>query len=181
MILSVRDADESDYKNIIGYFINSATEYLHGMGVDPSLLPEENIWLEQILRSHHVPENKKEIFYLIWLLDETPIGHSNINRSKFGDHAYMHLHMWENSKRKSGLGFELLKKCIPIYFHRFQLQMLNCEPFAHNIGPNKTLARLGFDFVKEYHGKPGLISFPQSVNQWQMSYDKFLGKLKEWS
>ena len=180
MDLGIREASEPDYKKIVRYFRNATPEYLNGMGVDPALLPDETIWLNNILRSHRLPENQKEIFYLIWIVNGIAIGHSNINKIIFGQEGYMHLHMWDHTKRHSGLGVELLKKCIPIYFKKFDLQVLKCEPYALNVPPNKTLPKLGFDFVKEYHTKPGLISFPQPVNHWQLSRAKFLTVSKHW-
>ena len=85
----------------------------------------------------------------------------------------MHLHMWREDIRKSGLGFELMKNSIPYYFEIFQLKHLFCEPYALNIAPNKTLKKLGFDFIRQYETVPGWISFNQPVNRWVMDVGKY--------
>ena len=42
-----------------------------------------------------------------------------------------------------------------------------------NPAPNKTLARVGFEFVKEYVTVPGSINFEQPVNRWEMTREKY--------
>jgi RimJ/RimL family protein N-acetyltransferase len=85
----------------------------------------------------------------------------------------MHLHMWRKDVRKNGHGLELMRMSIPYYFNEFKLKTLYCEPYALNEAPNKTLPKLGFDFVKRYDTIPGWISFHQPVNRWKLDEDKF--------
>ena len=59
--------------------------------------------------------------FIIWQIDNKAVGHSNVNNIKFGESATMHLHLWERSKRKSGLGLEFLKMTIPLYFKNLSL------------------------------------------------------------
>jgi [ribosomal protein S5]-alanine N-acetyltransferase len=85
----------------------------------------------------------------------------------------MHLHMWQSDIRKRGYGLELVRQCLPFYFDTFNLKNLFCEPYALNAAPNKTLKKLGFEFLKEYETVPGAISFLQPVNRWRLSENRF--------
>lgn len=171
--ISVSPAKPEHYPFIVDYFVNGDAKFLNGMGVDPKKLPSRQSWLATLYENHARPYKDKNIFYVIWHLDEKPIGHSNINKIIFGQEAYMHLHMWLADTRQQGLGQELVKQSLPYYFKEFQLQNLFCEPYALNPGPNKTLKKLGFDFIKEYETIPGLISFQQPVNRWCLSASRY--------
>ena len=171
--LSVREAEENDYQNIVDYFVKADLLFLNGMGVDPVKLPTREQWLKSLADNHKKSNENKSIYYIIWVLDNDPIGHSNINKIIFGEEAYMHLHMWRGDTRQKGIGLEFMKMSIPYYFKNFHLKKLYCEPYALNPAPNKTLKKLGFDFIKQYETIPGLISFPQSVNKWCLDVDKY--------
>ena len=171
--LSVRLAELSDYEKISDYFLNADEQFYLGMGVDSKKLPKREVWLKMLHENHDQPFDKKTFFYVIWLLDAEAIGHTNINKIIFGEEAYMHLHMWKKDVRHSGLGLQLMKMSIPYYFNEFKLKTLYCEPYALNEAPNKTLNKLGFDFVKRYDTIPGWISFHQPVNRWKLDEDKF--------
>jgi RimJ/RimL family protein N-acetyltransferase len=171
--ISVRPANLEHYERIVDYFLKGDRKFLDGMGVDPEKLPARESWIQLLHENHERPTVEKNIFYVIWHVNEKPAGHSNINKIIFGEEAYMHLHMWEPSIRKSGLGFQFVQQSIPFYFNKFQLKSLFCEPYARNPAPNATLKRLGFDFIKEYETVPGPISFLQPVNRWALSLDRF--------
>jgi len=171
--LSVRLAELEDYEKISDYFLNADEQFYLGMGVDSKKLPKRDVWLKMLHENHAQPAEKKTFFYVIWVLDGEPIGHSNINKIIFGEEACMHLHMWRKDTRHSGLGLQFMKMSVPYYFREFKLKNLYCEPYALNPGPNKTLPKLGFDFVKRYDTIPGWISFHQPVNRWLLSNEKF--------
>lgn len=171
--LSVSPAVPEHYERIVDYFVSGDANFLDGMGVDPKLLPSREVWLKTLYENHQKPIEERTIFYVIWHVDGNPIGHSNINKIVYGQEAYMHLHMWQSDTRKRGLGLELLRKSIPFYFADFKLKNLYCEPYALNPAPNKTLKKLGFEFIKEYETKPGVISFLQRVNRWCLSESQF--------
>ena len=80
----------------------------------------------------------------------------------------MHLHLWENSTRKKGLGLDFLKMTVPYYFKNLELQKLICEPYSKNIAPNKVLKKLGFELVRTYETTPGQINFLQTVNRYEL-------------
>ncbi len=172
-LLEVRPASIEHYQYIVDYFTNGDTKFLNGMGVDPKLLPTREAWLNTLYENHSRPDEAKSIYYVIWHVDGKAIGHSNINKIIFGEEAYMHLHMWTPGTRRRGLGLKLVRQSIPFYFKTFNLKNLWCEPYALNPAPNKSLKKLGFEFIKEYETTPGVICFPQPVNRWCLSKTRF--------
>lgn len=167
--LSVKPAEPHHYERIVDYFLNGDLKFLNGMGVDPKLLPARESWLHTLHENHRKPIEQRNIFYVIWYVDGHAIGHSNINKIIFGKEAYMHLHMWNHETRRNGLGLQLVEQSIPHYFDNFKIKTLWCEPYALNAAPNKTLGKLGFEFIQEYETVPGAISFLQSVKQWRLT------------
>jgi len=165
--------EKSDIKSIVDYFIDADPDFLMSLGVDKSKLPKKIQWIKKLNKEFEKPIEKKEFYYIIWLIDNKPVGHSNINKIDFGQTATMHLHLWKDQKRKKGLGPEFLKLTIPFYFKNFELEKLICEPYAQNIAPNKVLKKTGFEFIKEYETIPGWINFHQSVCRYEMSKERF--------
>lgn len=171
--ISVRHLESNDHENIVDYFLNSEMDFLINMGVDISKLPHRQEWLDILNSNSKLSIEQRQFFYIIWLADNKPVGHSNINKIVFANEAYMHLHMWNKETRQKGIGFEFLKSTLPYYFDTFKLKNLFCEPSASNIAPNKTLEKLGFDFVKSYETIPGWINSYQTVNRWVLTKEKF--------
>ena len=171
--ISIRQLELSDHPRIVDYFLNSDKDFLSGMGVDTSKLPTREEWLEILSTNFMLSLDQKKFFYMIWLFDNQPIGHSNINKIVFAEEAYMHLHIWKKEVRKKGIGFELLKLTIPHYFDIFKLKNLYCEPLATNSAPNRTLEKLGFEFIKSYDTIPGWINTYQTVNRWCLTKEQF--------
>jgi len=173
MKLSVREINETDIKLIIDYFIYSSAGFLNEMGADKEKLPSREKWITILKKEFEKTNNEKEFYYIIWLNDGKPIGHSNINNIKYGKQATMHLHIWKSKKRQRGIGLDLLKQTIPFYFKNFKLNELICEPYSLNPAANKILKKVGFEFVKEYETTPGWINFYQSVNRYRLTKGKF--------
>jgi RimJ/RimL family protein N-acetyltransferase len=171
--IAVNEARSEHYESIVDYFLNGDLKFLNGMGVDPEKLPDRETWVKTLHENHSKPVEERTIFYVVWYVNGEAIGHSNINKIIFGQEGYMHLHMWRSDIRKSGFGFDLIRKSIPHYFNTFNLKNLYCEPYALNPAPNKTLKKIGFEFVKEYETTPGTISFPQPVNRWCLTETRF--------
>jgi len=154
----------AEYEGMVDYFLNADDEFLRGMGVARRLLPTRDGWLRDVLADHELPDPEKDRLYLGWFYQNQQIGHSSVNRIQFGNDAFFHLHMWRPDLRKAGLGFLLCEQSISIYFDRLRLRTLWCEPYAENRAPNRTLVKLGFQFVKFYRTVPGTINFEQDVN-----------------
>ncbi len=173
MKLNVREMQSDDIEKIVDYFLGADAKFLKGMGADKSKLPSKAEWMLKLNLELKKGYPQKEYYYVIWELDNQPVGHSNINKIAFGQSALMHLHLWIADKRKTGLGVKFLNQSIPFYFEKFKLKKLICEPFSENIAPNKTLKKIGFDFIKSYETIPGPINFPQIVNRYELTGLKY--------
>jgi RimJ/RimL family protein N-acetyltransferase len=160
----------ADYERVVDYFLNAGEPFLTGMGVDPKKLPQRAAWRERLLPDLTRPYEQKRTFYLGWDYRGRRVGHCNLNALVYGDHAYVHLHLWDPGARGAGLGTEFLRRSIAVFFARFALQHLYCEPYAANPAPNRVLARAGFRFVKRYRTTPGLINSEQDVNRYVMDH-----------
>ena len=163
--ISVREASISDIPLIVDYWMSSTDNHLVGMGVDLKKLPNKNN-LTQALTQAITSEKS---YALIWEFNKEPIGHTNVNNIIIGKHAFMHIHLWKKPVRQKGLGSQLIMQSLPLYFKKLQLKVLYCEPYALNEAPNKTLKKIGFEFVKRYTTIPGSINFEQEVNQWKIT------------
>ena len=153
-----------EYEGMVDYFLGSDDAFLRGMGADRGLLPTREGWLRSLLADHANPDETKDRLYVAWFYEGRQIGHSSVNRIRVGEDAFFHLHLWRPELRKAGLGLELCRRSIEIYFDRLRLQRLWCEPYAENPAPNRTLPKLGFRFVKRHRTVPGPINFEQDVN-----------------
>ncbi len=153
---------------ICNYWLDTSQSSLRSMGVDPEKVPTVEQLTSMLLKQLILPIEKRNSYAIIWMFDGEPVGHSNTNPTYFGDHAYMHLHLWEKKKRGKGLGTEFVKLSVAHFFEVLQLKILYCQPYAHNTAPNKTLESIGFELVKEYVTIPGAINFEQRVKLWKL-------------
>ena len=173
MKTSIREMTPADIPQVVDYFILADANYLKGMGADKDKLPGRAEWIKKIELELGKPFHEKEIYYVIWQVDNQAIGHSNINQISYGKQANMHLHIWDRKNRRGGHGPELVRSSIPRYFENFQLKTLVCEPYAGNPAPLKTLEEAGFEFVRTYETTPGVICFPQTVRRYEMSKARY--------
>ncbi len=173
MNLRVREIQTNDIEKIVDYFVHADAKFLKEMGADKSKLPKREDWIKKLESELKKPYKNKEFYYIIWLLDNEEIGHSNINTIEFGKSATMHLHLWNNAKRKSGLGFDFLRLTIPYYFRNFELEKLICEPYSKNVAPNKVLKKLNFELVRIYETTAGWVNFQQTVNRYEFKKEQF--------
>ena len=171
--LSVREIQEPDIELIIQYWLKADDHYLLGMGVAAGKMPGKEDMRKVFSEQLKQPYEDKKSYCIIWLVDEKPIGHSNINKIKFGEEAFMHLHIWPTDIRQKGAGTELVKLTLPFFFKNMKLKKIYCEPYALNPAPNKTLEKVGFEFIKEYRTIPGVINFEQQVNLWELTFERF--------
>lgn len=178
MKLGVRPYKYDDINKIVGYFIKSDDDYLMGMGADPKKLPGRPEWTDRLKIEYSLIRHERSYFYVIWEVDGRAIGHCNINKIEFGDHAFLHLHIWEPKFRKLGIGSQMLKRALPLLFEHSKLDTIYCEPMADNVGPNATLTKLGFEFIKQYTTVPGWINLEQTVNRYKLSKEKLAKQMK---
>ena len=173
MNLTVREMQIGDIEKKVNYFVDADIDFLRGMGAEKSKLPKREEWINILKHELSRPYTEKEFYYIIWLLDGEAIGHSNVNNIQYGKDATMHLHLWNSTKRQSGLGLQFLKLTIPLYFEHLALKKIICEPYAKNIAPNKTLRKLGFEFIRAYDTTPGWINFHQTVNRYELTKENW--------
>ncbi len=172
-MLSVREIQASDIDAIIRYWLESDGAFLQGMGVDLKKMPGRSEWETMLSQQLSQSYEEKKSYCMIWQVDNEPVGHSNVNKIVFGEEAYMHLHLWAAAVRRKGIGTELVKMTLPWFFEKMQLKKLYCEPYSLNHAPNKTLEKVGFEFVKTYTTIPGWLNFEQPVNLWELSYERY--------
>lgn len=171
--LSVQELSPAEIPLIINYWQSASPEYLEGMGVDLSKLPSAEDWQKMLSEQVELPMDKKYSYCIIWLLNDKPVGHCNVNQITYCKEAYMHLHLWYPEHRNQGFGVEFVKLSLPFFFENLQLKNLYCEPYALNEAPHKTLEKCGFEFEKEYTAIPGSINFEQPVKRWKLSRRQF--------
>jgi len=171
--LSVREMQVSDIDLITRYWLQSDHHFLKGMGVDVSKIPLKEDLQKMLTNQFQLPVEQRRSYCIIWEADGKPVGHCNTNPTHFGDYAYMHLHLWQPTERKKGMGLQLVKLTLPYFFEKLHLKQLYCEPYALNPAPNKTIPKAGFHLVKEYTTTPGALNFEQPVKQWLLTREKF--------
>lgn len=172
-LLSVREIQETDIEIITQYWLTADPAFLTGMGVDLAKMPTKKEWITMLTEQLAQPYSEKRSYCIIWLVDNKPIGHCNVNKIEFGEEAYMHLHMWNAGLRKKGVGTELVKMSLPYFFKNLKLKTIYSEPYALNPAPNKTLEKAGFTFVKEFITIPGFLNFEQPVKHWALTYEQY--------
>jgi [ribosomal protein S5]-alanine N-acetyltransferase len=160
-----------EYGLMIDYFVQSTPEFLLGMGVDPVKLPAREDWLQEVWDDHHKPGPEKDRIYLAWLLDGQLVGHSSINKIKWGEEASIHLHLWKPLLRRKGIGATFFRSSANYFFKMPGLRKLYCEPYAENPAPNRVLSKIGFRFVGTYRTVPGKTCFEQNVNRWELDHE----------
>jgi len=173
LYISVREIELNDIDLIADYWLKSDSDFLTSMGVDLDKLPTRTGLSKMLTEQISLPIKDKKSYALIWELDEKQIGHSNVNGIEYRKQAIMHLHLWKSDNRKKGIGTELVRKSLPFYFERLKIEKLICEPYALNPAPNKTLEKVGFEFVKKYITIPGSLNFEQEVNRWELTKENY--------
>ena len=172
--LEVRSMREEDIPHLVNYWTTANEAYLRGMGADIKKMPSPDQFHKMLHQQLHTRDQYKQAFATIWVVDGEACGHSNVNKIKYGEEAYMHLHLWKATNRKKGVGTELVKKSLALFFEHLKLQTVWCEPYALNSAPNRVLEKVGFEFIKSHITVPGSINFEQEVNRWKMDKAHFM-------
>ncbi|MCP5063739.1 MAG: hypothetical protein GY936_14925 [Ignavibacteriae bacterium] len=95
MKLSVRELQANDIEKIVDYFVLADADFLNRMGADKSKLPKRDDWIKKLESEFAKPYKFKEFYYIIWLLNNQAIGHSNINKIELGKSANRYLNDWD--------------------------------------------------------------------------------------
>jgi len=157
-------ADEADV--VIDYFHSATPEHLEMLGVDPTRIPSKSVWAEAFRQLFEMPIERRPGFLVTWLDDGRVVGFSSCDKIVFGEQAFMHLHVTVPDLRQRGIGVQCVARSVDIYFDRLKLKRLFCEPNAFNVGPNRTLQKAGFTYVKTHMTVPGPLNFHQAVTRW---------------
>ena len=165
----VRPMAVDEVSLMVDYFLDAPAELHERMGVEPARLPERDWWIEHVQADLMQPMDRRKYLYFVAVVEGIPVAHCNVSKVVFGVEAYMHLHVWETGDRLSGVGTEMVRQSLPLFCSELQLPVIYCEPKASNEGPNRTLAKAGFDLVKTYRTTPGWLNYEQEVNRWEFS------------
>lgn len=164
---------KDDIEHFVKYWLESSTEHLEGMGVDIMKRPTKEQIEKLITDQLGVPMKNRKSYFLTWLVNNKPIGCSNVNQIEYGNKAFMHVHLWQTENRQRGIGTVFIKKSLPYFFENLNLKELFCEPYSLNPAPNKIIEKIGFEFIKKYLTIPGASNFEQNVNQWKLTRKKY--------
>lgn len=164
--LSVRPMRLDEVHIRISYFHSATDAYLKTLGVDRALLPTPDEWYQSYARDYSLPLTKRETYSLIWENEGQPAGFSSLDRIRFGDEAFMHLHVLTAGDRNVGLGASFVRLSVRHYFEVLKLQRLYCEPNAFNTAPNRTVQKAGFRYLFSHEAAPSPINFPQVTTRW---------------
>jgi RimJ/RimL family protein N-acetyltransferase len=172
-VITVRPMQLSEVEFVSDYFNDSTPEHLEKLGVDPSRIPRPSLWREQAADDFARCVQERRFYFVVWEHEGRRIGFSSIDKIKYGEHAFMHLHIVSPNDRAVGWGRIAVRKSIEIYLDQFQLRRLYCEPNAFNEAPNRTLQSAGFKYIKTHMTVPGPLNFHQAVNQWLLEAKSF--------
>ncbi|MGH7692774.1 MAG: GNAT family N-acetyltransferase [Candidatus Dormibacteria bacterium] len=164
--LEAREMQLAEVGIRISYFHDASEEHLKTLGVDRSLLPTRRDWMDFYQADYARPLRDRRNYSLVWEKDGVVVGFSSTDHIQFGQQAFMHLHVLDDSERHHGLGTRFVQLSAPIYLEVLQLERLYCEPNAFNVAPNRTLQRAGFRYLFTHHAQPSAINFPQVTTRW---------------
>jgi RimJ/RimL family protein N-acetyltransferase len=164
--LRVREMQLADVGIRIDYFHDASDEYLHALGVDRARLLSREAWRAFYEADFARPIRDRENYLLAWELDMEVVGMGIADQITFGEQAFMHLHILEPDRRRSGLGTEFVKLTAAVLFEVLEIKRLYCQPNAFNVAPNRTLQRAGFRYVFTKEMAPRPTDFPQPMTRW---------------
>lgn len=150
----------------IEYFHGASDEYLRSLGIDRRLLPSREEWLAFYAADFARPLPERQNYLLAWELDGRLVGFSAADHIRFGEEAFMHLHVVAPELRGRGIGTACVRRSAARYFADLCLQRLYCEPNAFNTAPNRTLQRAGFRYLFTHEAAPNAITFVQATTRW---------------
>ena len=156
--------DEVDL--VIDYFHSATPEHLELVGVDPTRLPRRRHWREHYVAEYGKPSGDRSTLLVVWESDGEAVGFSTADRLVRGEEAFMHLHIVDAHRRRSGLGNVFVRRTAALYVEVLGLKRLFCEPNAFNVAPNRTLQSAGFRYVKTHMTTPGPLNYHQAVTRW---------------
>lgn len=170
--LEVRPMQESDVDHVVNYWKNGTDADFLRMGVDRSKFPPFDIFRKNLLATISANQNEARSFYMVWLVDNEPIGYSSLKDIMYGDHGGMHLHMWTPVARGKGYGATLFCLSALEFYDRFKLKTIHCEPCSVNPMPNRMFQKVGFELEKTYVAASSDLSAVCELNRYVIAQDR---------
>jgi len=158
-----------DVPRVVSYVVDSSPEDRKRLGV--ANVPAREALTESLLEACTVPQEFARSSYLIWKVDDRPVGFSSLKGIVPGEHGGMHLHMWETELRGRGFGAILFCRSAVEFHDRFRLRSIVCEPRAANPAPNRMLRKIGFPLVQTYVGASSELSAVCELNRYEILRD----------
>jgi len=175
MGVSVRQMELAEAQLVIDYFHTATPEHLELLGVDPTRLPEPDRWMDTYAADYSKPIQDREFILVVWEMNGEQVGFSTADKIRFGQEAFMHLHIVDPLHRGRGTGVRCVQETVRMYFDLLQLERLFCEPNAFNVAPSRALQRAGFRYVKTHMTVPGRLNYHQPVTRWVIESPRWAG------
>lgn len=166
---AVRRLRHADIPQVVDYWLSRSEEDLIRMGADASKLPQREEFEASLGRILETPDAVCQTYYLIWLLDDTPIGFSSLKNIVHGKTGAIHLHIWDSSFTGKGYGAALFCLSAIGFYAMFNLESIKCEPRASNPLPNRMLQKVGFPLLKTYVGASSELSLTCKLNRYAIT------------
>lgn len=166
--MTIHPATGKDIHSILDYWYSLDAAAMKAMGASIHNLPTRDDFQKSLALQFVLPLEERKAYCLIWKLGEEAIGHCNTNPTFYGDHAFMHLHIWKAKHRSQGYGSQFVKLSIPHFFETLKLKVLHSQPYAENAASSRTLEKAGFKYTGEKTCTPGSLSFEQQVKCWEI-------------
>ncbi|MFL5913043.1 MAG: GNAT family N-acetyltransferase [Gaiellaceae bacterium] len=159
MSLLVREMAIDEVDLIIDYFHGSTPEHLDLLGVDPRRLPAREHWRAWYTAEYERPVEERSTVLVIWELDGAPVGFSTADKITFGAEAYMHLHVMDPDKRRSGIGTRCVRDTVGL------LQTAGAQAtvlLSQRLQPGteQNTSSRGLQVPEDTHDRPGANQLP---------------------
>lgn len=166
---AVRRLRPAEISQVVAYWLSRSEEDLIRMGADVSKLPKREEFEASLGTIIETPDEECQTCYLIWLLNDTPIGFSSLKNIVHGKTGSIHLHIWDSSVTGKGYGAVLFCMSAISFYAMFHLECINCEPRASNPLPNRMFQKIGFPLVKTYVGASSELSVTCELNRYAIT------------
>ncbi|WP_145990437.1 hypothetical protein [Psychroflexus sp. MES1-P1E] len=93
MEITIKQFEHKDAELIVKYWYSLTDFELLKFGADKTKFLKPKDWTRKLKEEIDKNLEQKQFYYLLWFLDNIPVGHSNIDKIKFGETAFMHLHL----------------------------------------------------------------------------------------
>ena len=178
MNFQVRPFQLEDIPYLLDYWYNNSEDNLTRMGVDKSLLGPRIKREQDLIDSFHTPNNLKDNFHIIWLINNEPVGHNSFDHILINEISHMHLHMWSQKWRGKGYGAILFCQAVMMFYSLFHPKIILSEPCSENAMPNKMFEKIGFKKWKSYLAKSSEISILSELTNFIIDQEIALKYLK---